>query len=64
MRRGELRELAEAGHVRPALLGPPCSSLLNACRAVNIYSASCERPECLPPMLVAPKRVCACVCEH
>ncbi len=55
------RELAEAGHVRPPLLGPPCSSPLNACRAVNIYIASCERPECLPPMLVAPQRVRVCV---
>ena len=69
MGRMEIRgggELAETGHVRPELLGPPCSSLLNACRAVNIYSAL--SPECLPPMLVALPcacaSVCLCVCER
>lgn len=52
------RQLAEASHVLPGL---PCPSPFNACRAANIYRASCERPECLLLKLVAPHWECVCI---
>ncbi|KAI9533787.1 hypothetical protein NQZ68_019869 [Dissostichus eleginoides] len=39
---GEMRELPDAGHVRIALPGPPCSSLSNACKAAPALSSIYE----------------------